>query len=352
MKNNFIKWYSEVFMNASHEQLSSRWECIQEYSNNKSIDILELANIFFELPADETVIKGLVECFGKDMTFQSSNKRELALLAGTILMVLLEDGDDSIEILLAIACNILFKREPIISEMESIVSQKLSDISVNIRKEQNGKTIKVLKNSEIKKFNDAFKANPTFDENNLSFMVNTVKNVVDNMLILKDNQDSMYEALTVFKQDSNILAWIIGGWSNDLNEPLTNDVESKKMALVLGKELADLVEKVPGPYSAKALISKMLMLCKNGDMLFLAEVVDELDVCWKEKIVEEYGIARNGFNTPILLAIHKSLEVDEKMAWCPQYNKIMGINVREVKADALTWAYQIYLECLLMKTID
>jgi hypothetical protein len=177
-----------------------------------------------------------------------------------------------------------------------------------------------------------------------------LSNIASNLNNLQYNQENLFLALEICKEDSNILSWLVGEWSNDLNIPLTDKIEQSQIAFILGKELADLVTQVPGPYAAKALLKKMLGLCKRKQKDFsLVEMVDLLDKEKKEQILNKYSLLNSGINTPILLSITKALEANEPIVWKHAFKTIMNIDADEVKKEPLTWAYQLYLECLLTK---
>ncbi len=99
--------------------------------------------------------------------------------------------------------------------------------------------------------------------------------IVSSVSFLVQNQNEMLKAMEIYREDSNILSWICGEWSNELDAQLTKKTTRKSVALILAKELADLVTVLPGPYAEKSFLKKMLDLCKlDAGTYTIVELVD------------------------------------------------------------------------------
>ncbi|NMM62213.1 hypothetical protein HBE96_05840 [Clostridium sp. P21] len=350
MKDKFCEWYKFVCLDPTHEQLKNRWDSLQEYCENEDINVLELTKLFFGLPTEEAFKAEFVESYSnRDMTFLYENEREISMLAGATLMELLEKNIQVTNIVLAIMCIALFKQESIIPEVIDIVSDKLDDIATDIRKSETEHSMRYITNKGISELAKTLESG-TFTPESIIAFSKTLGQIVSNFNILQNNQENMEKSLEIYKEDSDILSWLFGEWSNDLKKQLNKKVNQNQISLVIGKELADLVKLIPGPYAAKAFLRKMLGHCKvDKNNITLVEIIDLLDEDWKKQLLNDYSIIGDGENTPILLAISKSLETSEQNVWKYAYQKVMEINVEEVKSDPLTWSYQMYLECLLVK---
>lgn len=350
MKDKFCEWYKLVCLNPTHEQLKNRWDSLQEYCESEDINILELTKLFFGLPTEEAFKTEFVEVYSnRDMTFLYENEREISLLAGATLMELLEKNVQVTNIVLAIMCIALFKQESIILEVIDIASDKLDDITSDIRKAETEHSMRYIRNKGVSELAKALEIG-TFSAESIIAFSKILPQMVSNFNILQNNQEKMQKSLEIYREDSDILSWLFGECSNDLKKQLNKKVNQNQISLVIGKELADLVKQIPGPYAAKAFLMKMLGHCKvDKNNIALVEIIDSLDENWKKQLLNDYSIIGGGENTPILLAISKSLETSEPNVWKYAYQKVMGINVEEVKGDPLTWSYQMYLECLLVK---
>lgn len=349
MKDKFSEWYAIVCPNPNNEQLKNRWESLQEYCRKEKIDIKKLSTLFFGLRTDQDFINDFAEVFQKvDMTFSKKNNRELSLLAGVTLLQLIESEKYTTEIALAINILTIYDQEVILPEVLDIAAEILRDITANTREliqENELEELSLIEVDQLKQYNTEKGWTPDTIEKLLSLLTK----VSNNFNVIYANQVELANSLRIYKEDSNILSWLVGKWSNDLNKPLTKVIKGNEIALILGKELADLIETIPGPYAAKAFLKQMLKLCKvDTSKSSLMDMVDILNREWKSKLLEKYELIGMGGNTPTLLAISKSLDTNEPKVWKPFYEKITNMNPENVQRDTLEWAYQIYLECLLV----
>jgi hypothetical protein len=352
MKEKFCEWYRIVCVEPTHEQLQNRWDSLLEYCESDDINVLELVRLFFGLRTDEQFRDQFIEQYAsKDLTFQSKNEREVSLLAGATLMELLEEEFEVNKILLAIECIALFKQDVILPEVLEIVSDKLDDVTYGIRNELNKEQdYKSVSNEGMLELAKALEPGTWSSDSTIKFS-KILSQIGTNFAIIQHNQEKLHKSLHIYKENSDVLSWLFGEWSNDLNKQLSKKVNQSQLALVLGKELADLVEQIPGPYSARAFLVRMLGHCKaDKNNIPLVEMVDSLDENWKKQLLDNYNIIEDGENTPVLLAISKALEAGEPTVWKHAYQKTIGINAEEMISDPLTWAYQMYLECLLIKS--
>lgn len=76
------------------------------------------------------------------------------------------------------------------------------------------------------------------------------------MNIIFQNQDQTLNIINILQEDSDILSWITGSWSKELEKPLTKGILPKDIALLLAKELADFVQVIPGPYAFEAFLKR------------------------------------------------------------------------------------------------
>ena len=161
----------------------------------------------------------------------------------------------------------------------------------------------------------------------------------------------MKKAIEVYREDSNILAWLFGNWSNDLGIALTKKNAQKDVALILAKELADLVVVMPGPYPIKSFLNRMLDLCKSDTKTYsLVEMVDALNSDMKQIIVEQYNcISETPESTPILSSIKSAIDVNKPEVWQYAVSSRMGLEISSIQNSILDWAVLMYFECMLSK---
>ncbi|WP_366924197.1 hypothetical protein MFMK1_001155 [Metallumcola ferriviriculae] len=167
-----------------------------------------------------------------------------------------------------------------------------------------------------------------------------------NLKIIKNERQQK-----IYLEDSQILWWMTGEWSRDLKKPF-NQMQVTESSIVIGKELADLVNILPGPYASEAVINKTLSsLGDSNARCTMAEIIDKQSNDWKQILAENYPSEKTKEITPLLLAIDKSNEVEGAKEWLPAFKKLTGFNADEIELSAFSFAYQIYLECLVVKCL-
>lgn len=135
---------------------------------------------------------------------------------------------------------------------------------------------------------------------------------------------------------------------------LNKKVSQKDIALIISKELADLVVVLPGPYPIKSFLKKMLDSCKLENKDFsLVEMVDALDTIKQNKILEKYNcIDESPESTPILFSIKSAIEANKPDVWQHTVSNKIGIDINAAKNNVLDWAFLLYFECMLIKKYE
>lgn len=351
MEKKFYEWYRYVNIAPTSETLEKRWQAIGEYCDKDNFDIFGLTKMFFGLKAEEEFVEEFVDYFQQaDTTFLSKNQKELSLLAGVILANLIENNTEKIKILLSIKCLVPFNDKPIVSEIIEIIMHEFDEVTMQSREELSNSVVNNILVKTIRTLSDELKATPSMTADRINELAEVLKIIADNFNRIKSQQVHISELLDVYREDSNILAWIIGETSNDTNRKLNGNVQQNKIALILGKELADLILTIPGPYPARAFLKKMLDYCKaERSKLSLVSIIDLADLEWRKGVASQIELLDSSENTPILLAVLKSVEASEPEVWKHAYKQITSYDPETICNDVLTWSYQIYLECLLLK---
>lgn len=136
-----------------------------------------------------------------------------------------------------------------------------------------------------------------------------------------------------------------GGYKQDSRgdeEKVYAELTDKQAAILVGKDLAEIVQYKPGPYLAKNLLYRALAEHGRNKYLF-KEYIDICDDSIIEKLING---KEDKVNTPVLYALYKKLETG-KGNWIKAYEKSFGSS--EVEYSSTEIAYQMYLECLLLK---
>lgn len=175
---------------------------------------------------------------------------------------------------------------------------------------------------------------------------------VDLANLLEEIKKNINTSTKVYREDSQILWWMTGEWSRDLNKPF-KQLRHQEAAIVAGKELADLIEVLPGPNAAKTVLHKLLsvLLVENQKDGTLSTIINMLSKDWKQHVLECYPGDQTKEITPILTAISNSLAVEGASEWKPAFKKLTDFEPESIKMPLLELSYQMYLECLLVKSI-
>jgi hypothetical protein len=144
---------------------------------------------------------------------------------------------------------------------------------------------------------------------------------------------------------------MVGEWSNDFDTSFKY-LNPFQASIIAGKELADIIVNFPGPYSARAVLYKVISVCKNAKVSKQVEfysVIESLDKEWIQKVIDVYNPNDTDDITPVITALSKSIEVSETKEWIPSYKKATGIDPEKIRISPEELAYQVYLECLTIK---
>lgn len=355
MNKNFSEWYRIAKIEPTSEQLNNRWNGIIHFTDEQLQidDIFELVRMFYGRTTQENFRDRYAECFVKfDSAFDRNNELELSVLAGTTLIEIIENYDYSILAMLATISFSFLKVSPVVPSILIKIKQKFVKETSSTREDilnEDVVSYSHQKSNELLEILQESQANWTADIQLSLIEYITENNKKLDSLYKKEKQNR--QIISIYSEDSQILWWMTGEWSNDLDKSF-HEIRQVDATLYIGKELADKIKNLPGPYSAKAVIHKMLDCCNKRNRcqtINLKDVVESLEVTWKEEFLKKYAI--NGIKeiTPIMLAISKSITVDKGVDWNPQFEKIALCSSEDIIKPAEEMAFQMYLECLTIK---
>ncbi len=342
----FNKCYKRICLSPTKEQLTSRIEGIkvakEDYDNPE--EIMELLKIYYKLSLTEEKRDKFVDCFYViDQTFDEQNEEEICILAGCVLAHMLY-GDNGA--LIAYYIKVLEQFfEGAIEELLGLANNTI----VNFTKEQVSNVQFVIENLE-NDLEDKIAQEGSFTEEAPEIIAESMGRIRINFNKSINYIKYLQKENIRCQEKIQVLSWIMGESSNLLRKPLSeiNDIEG---ILILGMELADLVE-APGPFSAEAFLHKMLTKCeKTIDEITLTDLIDNQTEALKQLANKKYGKNAVDSILPIFTSIKLSLDVDEKKAWLPAFRKIYKINPDEIKFSIDKWLRLIYSECMIAKMI-
>ena len=149
---------------------------------------------------------------------------------------------------------------------------------------------------------------------------------------------------TILKQQDEelqMLWWLTGGRSID-EDCEFNKIDKKFQPLLFAKELADQTEVLPGPVSIKGLLSRAGL--KNAGKLKLQDSINNARTEWLSMLVE--NIEPSPITQPIHFAIKRQLETGAGDAWVAGWAATAELNAN-LSFSPLVLSSLFYRECLL-----
>lgn len=346
MDKMFVELYKRINMDAANALIDKRMngvEAVLKEISHEKID--KLVRIYANKPVDEDDIKEFGNYFyNEDYSFEMDNIEELSILAGYILHRLLKDDEWNKKTAILISLLSIVNIENKYSELYGEAIDALENMMGMIREESKELKVTNLKTIDVKGLKGSIENEGTLTTENAEQLF-TILNVLDgNIRVVKEQNKHLLNEVKKYREESQILNWVIGEWCNRKNAPLKH-LEEKDVILLLGRELANYVNVYPGPLAAKAFLTKMISKTKdyNNCECSLSEIVNILSMEDKNIIVSEFQ-EYDLLTFPIVMAINESKRVDGDKEWYPLYKKEMGVSPDEVKRTCVEWAYQCYLE--------
>ncbi len=349
MKQFFSESYSKICLDASREQLEMRWKGIEEYCEREKFDVYELVKLYYLLKTNDSFYQEFISVFHDiDISFNKNNKRELSILAGNILVHLMKREEIKLNIIFSIICLSKYNIDVVVSEVIEKAYTSFGELSASIREREI--IYKNVPTKLLKEYALSLKDLAAMGQEQIAGLASTFNTIASSISSLVQNQTEMKKAIEVYREDSTILAWLFGDWSNDLDIALTKKIAQKDVALILAKELADLVVVMPGPYPVKSFLKKMLDLCKADTKTYsLVEIVDAVNGDMKQSIMELYNcISETPESTPILFSIKSAIDINKPEVWQHAVSSRMGFEISSIQNSILDWAISMYFECMLI----
>lgn len=345
MKENIAKWYRSAGIAPIGDFVEKRNEGINYYVD-EVIDrktILELIRLFFGYDCEEEVLEKFVDAFYQyDDTFADDQINEIRVLAGIVLYKLvIENGcEDSIAIEICMHGYVFLGIEPVVKEICDTILNDYIEKTSEIREDLSFEPKKVVGLSKEVKFSVEEDETENFDvgvTKNLDSLVKKVKELVTNI-------NTLYKECSqrdkVLYEESQILWWLISEYSDDEGKQYC-ELDMCQAAILAGKDLASKILLLPGPYAAKSVLNKVLATFHEKDTIDLQEYINACNDIVIKQLLEGHEIT-----TPILFALQAKLKCGEA-GWKKSFENNFS-NIGK-KYSALEIAYQMYLECLLLK---
>jgi hypothetical protein len=344
MHKDFSEWYRIAKIEPKEEWLTKRWDGVEKISekidSDQSLKWLELVRIFYLNPAKNKDFmesySGIFQHFDKAFPMRD-NQIELSILSGAAIVNYIQNNtsDTADALALATVCTDCQGMAPLIpvAEIKGLAQKYLSERSANLQRIEELPTISELETDLIEKLKALPTNAPGSSYTNsihkpIRDMFNSLVGTLESIEKNFSSTRKVIESRMSFQQEeTNILWWVFGGYSRDLEKPMT-DFEVPAASLIAGKELADLITNIPGPFSARAFLDKILFPGQHEEQkpVTIKDAVNKTPKKWRERLLQKINIDILKDFCPVLCAVKSSVETDGQDDWLPFFKKSTQIS--------------------------
>ena len=354
MHQNFAHWYDSVSMGDNTARRHCRWEGLLNVVANADNEIVEallrLAYGTRQTPPQSSIQTIRQHFKTADETFEmDGNNRELQILAGACLAVLMEDtsSDQAERAALAVTTTALGRGRTTNLPMDLA---SLGDKAIDLLSEANRKRPSLATSKELPTFNFAKSVAKVNEQPDWAGIVEAFELAAEATRTafssLAEQQEQAISATAHFIQvqdeELQMLWWLTGQRSKDYDcafDILPVDAQP----FVFASELANATELLPGPPSVNAILSRAGL--KERKKITLTAAVNAPTPQWLQRMVEE--IDPSPVSTPIHYAIKRQIEIGAGDAWVAAWASATGINA-EHALSRLMLGELFYRERLLI----
>lgn len=181
----------------------------------------------------------------------------------------------------------------------------------------------------------------TVDTNQLATNLETAKEEIKE---LRRQSRVLAFALTVQREESDILWWVLSEWSKTSQKSFRN-MSKGEAALLSAYELSNNVSFFLGPYASKEILIKMISLSKTEEKEYFSavELIDQLD----EKLPFSFEDCSITELQPLLSALNAKKNAAQKgkvNEWQRYYEMTCEKDLKELSLTAFDFGWQLYLE--------
>lgn len=354
MHPEFTHWYQSVDIGKNSEQYQRRWEGVLETATQANKDdvetLIRLAYQARQKPSQDATQIIRQHFRDYDESFEmTGNDRELQVLAGASLAVMMESSDfeEAERAALAVTTTALGngRRADLPMDLAALGEQ-----SIRILGERNRRrpSLKVSsKAPELDFENSVAKVveTPNWEGVKQAFALaaETTQEALRKLAIRQRTAvNDVAKFIEVQDEELQMLWWLTGQHSEDYNRPFSK-VPSDAQPFVFASELAEATEVLPGPPSVKAILSRAVQRVRSK--VRISDAVNALEPEWLESAVEESD--PSPVSTPLHFAIKRQLETGAGDAWIAGWAAATGIDQNFTLSRIITGEL-FYRERLLM----
>lgn len=351
MSRELAKWMRAADIAVTNEIVNLREEGIDNFLNKKLTkeEAKEITKLYFTGKCNDDFMESLVDTFYEvDNTFSDDMTQEIRVLAGIIIYEMIEKGKTKniIELIEMYAQMYLFLGySSVVNDISVILQTDLDNRMLALRENLSFEN-KSLINGLGKEFCFTIKEDETeeYDASVIQKLDTVVKKVneLSSQLNSINKMTSYHES--VIYEDLQLLWWLMTECSDDREIKYSN-IEPHFAAVLAGKDLAKRVSVFPGPYSAKALLRKVLDFSSKEPESLFETYIDSVD---DDIIRDLLGKSDVEIYTPVLYALKKKMENGEK-CWEQAFKK--EYSLKKESFSVVEVAYEMYIECLIYNVL-
>lgn len=353
MDERFGEWLRDALADVDDDLLKRRWSGVETLV--ESLDVREIMDLVLYGTAcrkynGETIRKVRLAFWEHDNAFRmEGNDLELQRLCGAVVTRVLH-GDSEHRMDIALACSCLkfggtydgFGSPAMSEEADKI----LQGLSVTTRSQDNLKKIaqrviapvRLLAN--VKQLID--QGHETIPITELSEILSETAKGLNR--VARENV-ALHRALNIQKEETDILWWLVGAYSNDLKVPFET-LDGPIAAIVAGKELADHVRRRPGPLSVANILRRMIRKSAGHTAaISLEALITRIPLSWRSNLVAETDEEALPY-CPLLAAMAHSVSLEDDRSWVTPFRQHFPHST-ELDISPEVLAYQMYCERVL-----
>jgi hypothetical protein len=336
MHKDFAEWYRAAGVPPNGDILPKRWEAIEKYEASRD-GIVSLVRLFYRLgkPSEEFENAFRTAFQTADPAFQMrDNDQELLVLAGAKLIDVIERSPVELTDLAALSL--------VCAAAQNLRgSAAVPDIPENAARYLSKRTIERAREGQGDSDSASSERKTLFD--GLTAAGAPING-------LPAELERLQRELAVVSEESNMLWWLFSEHSHDLKQPWAKSTVPA-VALIAGKELAELTRVLPGPLAATAFLDRVLRFAKAKppNTILVVEAINDVSVEWRRIYAERNCPAELEDLAPISHGVKISLTAPENDAWFIAFKTGTGISADSKLVPHLL-AYQVFLEGLLCRS--
>lgn len=352
---DFARWYSSVGLGDEETRRKGRWigVClIVERAETPMVEALIRLAFKSKQLAQEALVKQVRAIFKEaDETFEmQGNDRELQILAGSSLAVLMDSESDSAAYAALAVTTTAFdgaRMSDLPMDLVKLAENSLVHIAVANRERPELDSFLADDESELEfdEPSEHVRQNQNFPGVAAAFgmvaetMGNAIKQIAERQTGALQAMDTLIQ---IQDEELQMLWWLVGQRSKDYKCSF-GDLPADAQPLVFASELADATRILPGPPSAPAMLSRAGV--KDRKKIAISSAINGADPAWLRQLIGDFN--PSPVTMPLHYAIVRQLETGPGDTWLPGWAAATGVG-NNLTLPGLTLGTLFYRERLLI----